>query len=103
MSEGWRPVAPWRALYATLRAQIEDGTYPPKSRLPSIVQLSQQTGLSGKTVRKALDQLKQDGTSCDVADGDVRPGLNQLATDSLAPPTRERLDYGRNVLALRPE
>jgi DNA-binding GntR family transcriptional regulator len=61
MSEGWEPVAPWRQLYALLRGQIEDGTYPPMARLPSIVQLSQEHGLSGKTVRKAVDQLKDDG------------------------------------------
>jgi DNA-binding GntR family transcriptional regulator len=61
MSGGWEPVAPWRALYALLRARIEDGTYPPRTRLPSIVQLSQEHGLSSKTVRKALDKLKDDG------------------------------------------
>ncbi len=61
MSAGWSPVAPWRELYGLLKGQIEDGTYPPRSRLPSIIQLSQEHGLSGKTVRKALDQLKADG------------------------------------------
>jgi GntR family transcriptional regulator len=61
MSGGWEPVAPWRTLYALLKGQIESGEYPPRSRLPSIVALSQEHGLSGKTVRKALDQLKEDG------------------------------------------
>jgi GntR family transcriptional regulator len=61
MSAGWQPVAPWRTLYTLLRARIEDGTYAPRTRLPSIIALSQEHGLATTTVRKAIDQLKEDG------------------------------------------
>ena len=54
------PVAPWRQIYARLRAQIEDGTLPPGARLPSITSLSQDYGVAMTTVRKALDALKAD-------------------------------------------
>jgi GntR family transcriptional regulator / MocR family aminotransferase len=52
------PVAPWRQIYARLRAQIEDGTLPPGARVPSITSLAQDYGVALTTVRKALDALK---------------------------------------------
>lgn len=55
------PVAPWRQLYALLRAQIEDGTLRPGDRLPSLVDLSHTYGVAITTVRKAIDRLKDDG------------------------------------------
>jgi GntR family transcriptional regulator len=55
------PVAPWRQLYALLRAQIEGGELSPGDRLPSITSLAQQYGLAMTTVRKALDALKAEG------------------------------------------
>jgi GntR family transcriptional regulator len=55
------PVAPWRQIYAHLRAQIEDGTLPPGARVPSITSLAQQYGVALTTVRKALDALKDEG------------------------------------------
>ena len=54
-------VAPWRQLYALLRAQIESGELAPGDRLPSITDLSQTYGLALTTVRKALDALKSEG------------------------------------------
>lgn len=55
------PIAPWRQLYALLRARIEGGELAPGARLPSITDLSQEHGLALTTVRKALDALKADG------------------------------------------
>ena len=55
------PVAPWRQIYARLRAQIEDGSLAPGARVPSITALAQEYGVALTTVRKALDQLKEDG------------------------------------------
>jgi DNA-binding GntR family transcriptional regulator len=55
------PVAPWRQLYALLRGQIDSGEFAPGSRLPSITDLAQTYGIALTTVRKALDQLKEDG------------------------------------------
>jgi GntR family transcriptional regulator len=52
------PIAPWRQIHAALRGQIEDGSFPPGSRLPSITTLAQQYGVALTTVRKAMDPLK---------------------------------------------
>ena len=54
-------MAPWRQIYALLRAQIDSGELAPGARLPSIVNLAQTYGVALTTVRKALDQLKADG------------------------------------------
>jgi GntR family transcriptional regulator len=54
-------VPPWRQLYGILRGRIESGDLPPRSRLPSILSLSQEYDLATVTVRKALAQLREDG------------------------------------------
>jgi DNA-binding transcriptional regulator YhcF (GntR family) len=55
------PVAPWRQLYALLRAQIDSGELAPGARLPSIRDLGQTHGVALTTVQKTLSQLKADG------------------------------------------
>lgn len=37
-----------------IRARIADGTYPPKSRIPSEISFVQETGFARDTVRKAI-------------------------------------------------
>ena len=44
-----------------LRARIDDGTYPPRARLPSEVTLVQETGFARNTVRKAVAVLLDEG------------------------------------------
>ncbi|WNO72296.1 GntR family transcriptional regulator [Streptomyces sp. AM8-1-1] len=48
-------------LAQTLQRRIEDGTYPPGSRVPSENQLVQSFGMSRPTVVRALELLKRDG------------------------------------------
>ncbi|MFI6336296.1 GntR family transcriptional regulator [Streptomyces sp. NPDC050535] len=48
-------------LAQTLQGRIEDGTYPPGSRVPSENQLVQAFGMSRPTVVRALELLKRDG------------------------------------------
>jgi DNA-binding GntR family transcriptional regulator len=55
------PVAPWRQIHADLLHQIEDGDFPPGSRLPSLLDLAGHYQVNVTTVRKALDRLKADG------------------------------------------
>lgn len=55
------PVVPWRQVLAILAARLDDGTYPAESRLPSIIDLAHEFGVSVSTTRKALDVLKADG------------------------------------------
>ncbi|MEV7432557.1 GntR family transcriptional regulator [Streptomyces griseoviridis] len=45
----------------TLQRRIEDGTYPPGTRVPSENQLVQAFGMSRPTVVRALELLKRDG------------------------------------------
>ena len=52
---------PWRQAYALIRDQIEDGTLPPGSRLPSIAGLAQEYDLAISTVQKMIRQLQDDG------------------------------------------
>ncbi|MFE7170072.1 GntR family transcriptional regulator [Streptomyces sp. NPDC057616] len=48
-------------LAQTLQRRIEDGTYPPGTRVPSENQLVQTFGMSRPTVVRALELLKRDG------------------------------------------
>lgn len=48
-------------LAQTIQGRIEDGTYPPGSRVPSENQLVQSFGMSRPTVVRALELLKRDG------------------------------------------
>lgn len=54
-------VPKWSQLAAWLRARIDDGTYPPRSRIPSEATLVQETGLARDTVRKAIAALVEEG------------------------------------------
>ncbi|MFF5980382.1 GntR family transcriptional regulator [Streptomyces olindensis] len=48
-------------LAQTIQRRIEDGTYPPGTRVPSENQLVQSFGMSRPTVVRALEVLKRDG------------------------------------------
>lgn len=52
---------PYRQLAAILRARISSGEYPSGRRLPSIVELMGESGLSAKTVQRALGVLAGEG------------------------------------------
>ena len=58
------PAAPEPAfvqLAAIIRARIDDGTYPARSRIPSITEIVGETGLAIGTVRKAVRVLAGEG------------------------------------------
>ena len=40
-----------------IRARIDDGTYPARSRIPSELHFTQETGFARDTVRKAMQVL----------------------------------------------
>jgi len=54
-------IPPWQQLADLLRARIKSGEFPPGTRLPSIVSLSQEYDLAPITVRKATTQLQKEG------------------------------------------
>jgi GntR family transcriptional regulator len=57
-----RPDVPrYIQLAGVLRSRIEDGTYPPRGRIPSEPTLVQETGFARDTVRKAVALLIDEG------------------------------------------
>lgn len=53
--------APYLQLANILRERIVSGEIPPGGRLPSLMELEEESGLARNTVRKALDLLKSEG------------------------------------------
>ncbi|MFJ2004838.1 GntR family transcriptional regulator [Streptomyces chartreusis] len=51
----------WRQVYEVIRQRIADGTYPPRTRVPSVVQLTHEFGIAGATAQKVHRQLREDG------------------------------------------
>jgi DNA-binding GntR family transcriptional regulator len=52
---------PFEQLAAALRSRIEDGTYAPGSRMPTHIQLEEESGLSPMAVRRAIRLLASQG------------------------------------------
>lgn len=52
---------PYLQLYRILRERIVSGEYPTGRRIPSLVQLEQETGLATDTIRKAIRLLADEG------------------------------------------
>ncbi len=69
----------WRQAHAILVDRIRAGTYPPGTRVPSVVALTEELGISTPTAQKALRQLREDGLTYTV------PGLGSYVADR--PPT----------------
>lgn len=44
-----------------IRARIDDGSYPPRTRIPSELTFVQETGFARDTVRKAIQLLIDEG------------------------------------------
>ncbi|WP_411118976.1 GntR family transcriptional regulator [Streptomyces sp. 058-1L] len=54
-----RPV--WRQIAATIIRRIEDGTYPARSRVPSVVEIAAEWDVAASTGQKVLAHLKAEG------------------------------------------
>ncbi|MCX5006347.1 GntR family transcriptional regulator [Streptomyces sp. NBC_00638] len=78
-------------LAQTLQGRIEDGTYPPGSRVPSENQLVQAFGMSRPTVVRALELLKRDGWL------ESRQGFGTIVRGR-PETTGQRVQRGRDVL-----
>ncbi|MGX4690514.1 GntR family transcriptional regulator [Streptomyces sp. JNUCC 63] len=51
----------WRQVAAVIRSRIEDGTYPPRGRVPSVQQLVEEFGIATATAGKVNVGLKKEG------------------------------------------
>ncbi|MFD3535253.1 GntR family transcriptional regulator [Streptomyces sp. NPDC058664] len=59
-----------------LRQRIEDGTYPPRSRVPSVLQLQAEFGIAAATGQKVHRSLREQGLIY------TEPGLGSFVTAS---------------------
>jgi len=55
------PDPAWVQLYTMLKTAIEDGTYPPRSPMPTVRQIREESGLARGTIAKAFDRLRDEG------------------------------------------
>jgi DNA-binding GntR family transcriptional regulator len=51
----------WEQIADVIRARIEDGTYPPRTRVPSVQQLVEEYGVAVDTAYKVLTRLREEG------------------------------------------
>ncbi|MFF7879100.1 GntR family transcriptional regulator [Streptomyces californicus] len=54
-----RPV--WRQIAAAITGRITDGTYPPGTRVPSVVEIAAEWDVAASTAQKVLAHLKAEG------------------------------------------
>ncbi|MFJ3507779.1 winged helix-turn-helix domain-containing protein [Streptomyces luteogriseus] len=77
----WQPDIPrWRQVYAVMEERIADGTYPPGERLPSVVDVCGEFGISQMTARKVLQKLREAGLAA------MQPGIGTFVTELPQPP-----------------
>lgn len=65
----------WRQVAEVLRARVADGTYPPRSRVPSVVQLTEEFGIAAATAQKVHRALREEGLIY------TEPGLGSFVAD----------------------
>ncbi|MFC9853971.1 GntR family transcriptional regulator [Streptomyces prasinus] len=65
----------WRQVAEVVRRRIADGTYPPRTRVPSVVQLTAEFGIANATAHKVLRALREEGLTY------TEPGLGSFVTE----------------------
>ncbi|GHJ04857.1 hypothetical protein TPA0906_67220 [Streptomyces olivaceus] len=77
----WVPEVPkWRQVYAVMEERIAEGAYPPGGRLPSVVDVCGEFGISQMTARKVLGELRKNGLAA------MYPGVGTFVTQLPQPP-----------------
>ncbi|GAB2464254.1 MULTISPECIES: GntR family transcriptional regulator [Streptomyces] len=76
----------WRQVAAVIRSRIEDGTYAPRTRVPSVIQIIAEFGIASATAQKVNQNLKKEGLIY------TEPGLGSFVA-------RDALDIIRNARA----
>ncbi|MFM9589943.1 winged helix-turn-helix domain-containing protein [Streptomyces scabiei] len=80
----WEPEIPrWRQVYAVIEERIADGVYPPGGRLPSVVDVCAEFGISQMTARKVLTQLRLEKLAV------MHPGVGTFVTELPQPATED--------------
>jgi len=68
----------WRQVAEVIRGRIKDGTYAPRTRVPSVVQLASEFGIANATAHKVLRALREEGMTY------TEPGLGPFVAQRLA-------------------
>ncbi|MFD4610665.1 GntR family transcriptional regulator [Streptomyces sp. NPDC058440] len=76
----------WRQVAAVIRSRIEDGTYAPRTRVPSVIQIIAEFGIASATAQKVNQNLKKEGLIY------TEPGLGSFVA-------RDATDIIRNARA----
>ena len=66
----------WRQVADILRTRITDGTYPPRTRVPSVLQLQAEFGIAAATGQKVHRALREEGLIY------TEPGLGSFVTQA---------------------
>lgn len=53
--------AVWKQIADELRHRISSGVYPPRTALPSLIDLTQEFGVARNTIRKVIAHLADEG------------------------------------------
>ncbi|MFD6035711.1 GntR family transcriptional regulator [Streptomyces griseoincarnatus] len=51
----------WEQIADVIKRRIQDGTYPPRTRVPSVQQIVEETGVAVDTAQKVMTRLRQEG------------------------------------------
>jgi DNA-binding transcriptional regulator YhcF (GntR family) len=65
----------WRQVAQVIRKRIADGTYPPRTRVPSVLQLQAEFGIAAATGQKVHRALREEGLIY------TEPGLGSFVAD----------------------
>ncbi|MFE6133420.1 GntR family transcriptional regulator [Streptomyces sp. NPDC056437] len=65
----------WKQVAEVMRSRIGDGTYPARSRVPSVVQLTEEFGIAATTGQKVHRALREEGLIY------TEPGLGSFVAD----------------------
>ncbi|MFE7839357.1 GntR family transcriptional regulator [Streptomyces sp. NPDC057474] len=66
----------WRQVAKVIRERIEDGTYPPRTRVPSVQQIIAEFGIATATAQKVLQNLRKEGLTY------TEPGLGSFVAQN---------------------
>lgn len=61
MSEIDRTRAMWPQIASAIVGRIKDGTYPPGTKIPSVVQLAAEFGVVNSTAQRAMEAVRAEG------------------------------------------
>jgi len=64
----------WRQVAEVIRTRIADGTYAPRTRIPSVLQLQAEFGIAAATGQKVHRALREEGLIY------TEPGLGSFVT-----------------------